>query len=198
MRAMKKMGVHKKAVRGIRLGFQVNMLLGDRAHERYEYDRQRVTKRFHSTRAYALDADTTLGGLVLELYESEFEVGDYFIAAAVAGDPVTWEAAAERNAPSARWKIINQVKREGKHDKGYVKLIARITKETVERCWRLAVLRAAEAVANKQRPYLADYIAVRGEFRWEDLAAMLVRAFGTRRQSGRVELPTALGELQWG
>lgn len=198
MHAMRMHGVHLKRVKGRVLGFQVNMLVGWRAMERYHIDESKAVGRFHTTNAMVFSRRGFIGEVLERLSLGEIAVGEYFIAAAVSGTPVTWSEAIVRTFPDKMWCAFNCVLRDSGNDSLWTQYLRSSRIETLRKCWQVAVLQSAVFVTNGYRTGLAERVGLRGEFTWKGLAEFLLRTFGVREKAEALTLPRGIGELKWG
>lgn len=168
------------------IGFQPTMLMGAKAAARYNQYLRRADRRFHRTDEATVDSPEKR--MRETLYESELSVGAYYVAAALAGDPVTWEAACEAARPGFAWYALEtrgvSPRREVRQQA--VEISQRFDPEWITLVRRAARLYAASAIADRYRSGLSTHIGLRREFTWATFADLLVRVFsgaGSRQRT---------------
>jgi hypothetical protein len=154
---------------GQRIGFQPNMLLGERAMVRYRVFAHAAESRHEPTRAFA--HRTVVGKVVIELTMAELHIGSDYVYSRLRGFG-DWGSAISKSRPGVLWMRYSHGNLANSPE--YV----------------LARLRAACVVCNRLVPGLADRIGFDPPFRWSALAVFLCRYLDA---APRVERPPVSG-----
>ncbi len=194
MRGMKKGGFPVRFGRSI--GFQPNMLLGEKALRRYDIDVQKGRKRFQSPVENVHDSDTMVGKLMDLFTLDEMEVAEYFVHATLVGEDVTWGRAIKQTHPSEEWYGVDLVERGWPGTRALSALRQDFTHTVVFGCKEVGRLRAAVSIAAQVKPGLADRIGA-SVFEWPAFADMLLDRFGPKIRRPAPDLSGVSGELKW-
>lgn len=152
-----------------RIGFQPNMLLGEKAKGRYNAFIRATSRRMHRAKADAVNHKTQLGKMRNELFSAEVEVASYYVAAVLQGQVISWESATALFDLPEDWRALQR----GAGAR-YEALVRQLGAQSIEREQRLVRLRAACAVARSYGNNVPDVVGFR-EFSWAAFARLMQR-----------------------
>ena len=182
-----------------KLTFQPNMLLGDNARRRHETYVRVTKRRFKQVTADTRESQSAIGTFIGFLRDDEEPIGSYFIAAAIADDPVEWDVAVDLAAPGKDWKALYLP--DDRQTPGVranrMELARKYGEANIRREAKRARLHAAWRVAARYEHGLPDRIGFTGEFTWDGLAVLLTRLFKGLGKYEHIDLQGVPG-VEWG
>ena len=170
-----------------KMGFRANMLSGENAARRYNGYIITAYARMRHVSVRALDAQSFEGKLFLRAYADELEIiGDY-VAEVYAGGVQTYDSIVASEPRSLGWNVLVGV--GGEQAQNVREQIRNLYgKKYLVVIRRLIRFKVARAICERYRKGLSVRLGAREEFRWIDLAGILVRVAPVRQRADSSDL----------
>ena len=169
MQGLKESLAYLSETRGTRIGFQPNMMLGEKAALRYAKYVGRAARAYRAADAAVYDSTSLVGPIFHKLLADEFEAGMYYIRSIVTHRPVSLLVAGKKSLAGVVWYAAEYPEHGGAAMLGELR---RKYGDVTTRLFNRARLNAAVAVVESIQSGLADMIGCPGMFTWAALGQL--------------------------
>lgn len=155
--------------KGRKIGFQPNMLFGEKAFHRYEVTCRRAKRQ--TQRADSFHQQTAEARVLARLVDEELHVGEYYVASYVSGNAISFGEAVEFANLSGEWKeFMSGGKARTWYFETYGPARLAVAEVVIE-------LRAVATVAGAYQAGLTTRIGFKSEFTWKAFAELMASMF---------------------